>query len=121
MAAKKPPIVIEPAEPMVVDPVDPRTFAVRRNGRAAQLAIHRQNVATWAPNASVPNTTLVTLEDGKTMQVNCRFREFHAWVIAPALERDKKLKDTITAKKEANKAPPPKARKPRAAEELISA
>jgi hypothetical protein len=90
---------------------DPRTFTIRRNGRKSEASIERKQVTSWAPSAQT-DITLVTLDNGKTMPVNCQFREFHAWVIGPALERDQRLKETLSAKKELSKGKEtPKARK----------
>lgn len=79
---------------------DSRVFQVRRNGRSFEVSIQRHEVTNWAPSAQSRNVTLVTLDNGKSMQVSRSFGDFHAWVIGPALERDKHLKETLAAKKE---------------------
>lgn len=85
---------------------DSRTFKVlQSDGATSRIKLRRQNIIGWGPNGS--DTTGVTTQDGKSMRVCCRFTEFHAWVIAPALEHDRRVKEAVATVK-AQKPPPKK-------------
>lgn len=59
-----------------------------------QVGIRRQHVTSYSPSVRHENTTVVNTLDGKQVQVDMKFVEFHKWVMAPTLERDKRLQET---------------------------
>lgn len=58
-----------------------------------QQALRRQHVTNWRPGQTRIDTTVVTMINGTTVILDHKFSEFHAWVIGPAAERDKRLKE----------------------------
>ena len=92
-----------------IDPVnddDNRSFkTLQLDGTSSRVKLRRQNVISWGPTGS-PTMTSVTTQDGKSLRVHCPLAEFHAWVIAPHLEHDKRVREAVASVK--TPKPPPK-------------
>jgi hypothetical protein len=61
-----------------------RSFASAANG--ADIPVRAGDVCAWARDAREHGQTIVTLRDGERLHLVVPFREFHAWVTAPAKE-----------------------------------
>jgi hypothetical protein len=97
-------------EPSDSNQDDSRTFKAQQpTGETSRVKLRRQNVIGWGPNASHTMTD-VTTQDGKSLRLHCQFKEFHGWVIAPALEHDKRVKEAVASVK-TQKPPKPAPKK----------
>ena len=59
-----------------------------------QQAIRRKYVSSWRPGHLRLDTTVVKMVGGETFILDHKFSEFHAWIMAPAFEQDRKLRES---------------------------